>query len=189
MSASMSRWNAGDAALARTYAAQLIGLQPDVILSASTTNLIDLRQATNTIPIVFVQVSDPVAQGFVSNLTRPGGNLTGFSAFDFSIGGKWVDLLKQVKPELARVAVVYNQDTAPQTRFFMPSIESAAPVVGRRGRCNPGSRLRGGRGQDSRVRPAAERRRGFSNRRAHYDAPQAVIELVSRHRLPAIAAS
>lgn len=63
------RWNAGDAALARTYAAQLIGLQPDVILCASTTNLIHLRQATNTIPIVFVQVSDPVAQGFVPSLT------------------------------------------------------------------------------------------------------------------------
>jgi hypothetical protein len=82
------RWNASDATLAKIYAAQLAGLQPDVILSASTTNLGILREATNTIPIVFVQVSDPVAQGFVSNLTHPGGNITGFSAFDFSIGGK-----------------------------------------------------------------------------------------------------
>jgi ABC-type uncharacterized transport system substrate-binding protein len=124
------RWNAGDAALARTYAAQLIGLQPDAIVSASTTNLMVLRQATNTVPIVFVQVSDPVAQGFVSNLTRPGGNLTGFSAFDFSIGGKWVDLLKQVAPELARVAFIFNPDTSPQARFFLASIESAAQGLG-----------------------------------------------------------
>jgi putative ABC transport system substrate-binding protein len=123
------RWNAADAALARIYAAQLIGLQPDVILSASTLNLMILRQATNTVPIVFVQVSDPVAQGFVPNLTRPGGNLTGFSAFDFSIGGKWVDLLKQVAPELARVAVIFNPDNSPQTRFFLRSIESAGQAL------------------------------------------------------------
>jgi putative ABC transport system substrate-binding protein len=124
------RWNAGDASLARIYAAQLIGLQPDVILSASTTNLMILQQATNTVPIVFVQVSDPIAQGFVSNLTHPGGNLTGFSAFDFSIGGKWVDLLKQVAPELSRVAVIFNPDTSPQSRFFLRSIESAAQLLG-----------------------------------------------------------
>ena len=89
-----------------------------------------LQQATNTVPIVFVQVSDPVAQGFVSNLTRPGGNLTGFSAFDFSIGGKWVDLLKQVAPELQRLAVIFNPDTSPQSRFFLRSIESAAQLLG-----------------------------------------------------------
>src|ERR1043166_8727401 len=69
-----TRWNAGDADLARTYAAQLIGLMPDVILAVSTTNLGVIRQATNTIPIVFVQVSDPVAQGFATNMTHPGGN-------------------------------------------------------------------------------------------------------------------
>ena len=123
------RWNAGDAALARTYAAQLIGLQPDVIVSASSLNLEVLREATNTVPIVFVQVSDPVEQGFIPNLTRPGANLTGFSAFDFSIGGKWVDLLKQVTPELARIAVLFNPDSAPQTQYFMRSIESAAKVL------------------------------------------------------------
>src|SRR5262249_30338925 len=75
------RWNAGDAALARIYAAQLIGLTPDVILTASTTNLTVIQQATNTVPVVFVQVSDPVEQGFVASITKPGGNLTGFSMF------------------------------------------------------------------------------------------------------------
>src|SRR5215217_5163674 len=68
------RWNAGDAALARTYAAQLIGLQPDVILAVSTTNLEVIRQGTSTVPVVFLQVSDPVAQGFVASMTKPGGN-------------------------------------------------------------------------------------------------------------------
>jgi putative ABC transport system substrate-binding protein len=124
------RWNAGDASLARIYAAQLIGLQPDVILSASTTNLMILRQATNTIPIVFLLVSDPVAQGFVASVTKPGGNLTGFSMYEFSVGGKWLDLLKEIAPGLARVAVMSNPDTSPQSKFFMRSVEAAAPSLG-----------------------------------------------------------
>jgi len=124
------RWNAGDAALARIYAAQLIGLTPDVILTASTTNLTVVQQATSTIPVVFVQVSDPVEQGFVASLTKPGGNLTGFSQFEFSVGGKWLDLLKEITPGLARVAVMFNPDTSPQSKFFMRSIEAAAPSLG-----------------------------------------------------------
>jgi putative tryptophan/tyrosine transport system substrate-binding protein len=124
------RWSAGDAALARIYAAQLIGLMPDVILASSTTNLTVVRQATSTIPVVFVQVSDPVAQGFVANMTRPEGNLTGFSMYEFTIGGKWLDLLKEVAPTLARVAVMFNPDTSPQSKFFMRSIETAAPSLG-----------------------------------------------------------
>jgi putative ABC transport system substrate-binding protein len=123
------RWNAGDAALSRIYAAQLIGLMPDVILASSTTNLTAMQQATSTVPVVFVQVSDPVAQGFVANLTKPGGNLTGFSMYEFSIGGKWLDLLKEVAPSLARVAVMFNPETSPQSKFFMRSIETAAPAL------------------------------------------------------------
>ena len=96
------RWNAGDAALARIYAAQLIGLMPDVILASSTTNLTVIQQGTSTVPVVFIQVSDPVEQGFVASLTKPGGNLTGFSQFEFSVGGKWLDLLKEITPGLAR---------------------------------------------------------------------------------------
>src|SRR5262245_9578302 len=90
------RWNAGGAALGQTYAAQLIGLQPEVILASTTKNLEVIREATTTVPVVFVQVSDPVAQGFIASLTKPGGNLTGFSAYEFSTGGKWLDLLKQI---------------------------------------------------------------------------------------------
>jgi putative tryptophan/tyrosine transport system substrate-binding protein len=124
------RWNAGDAELARTYAAQLIGLLPDVILTSSTTNLTVIRQATNTVPVVFVQVSDPVAQGIVPSLIHPGGNITGFSQYEFSIAGKWLDLLKKIQPGLERVAVMFNPDTAPQSRFFMQSIETPAQALG-----------------------------------------------------------
>ena len=124
------RWSAGDAQLASIYAAQLVGLMPDVILTASTTNLMAVRQATNTVPIVFMTVSDPVAQGFVASVAKPGGNLTGFSMFEFSVGGKWLDLLKKISPRLAHVGVLFNPDTSPQSKFFMRSIETAAPTLG-----------------------------------------------------------
>jgi len=124
------RWNAGDAELARTYAAQLIGLMPDVILAASTIGLTTIRQATTTVPVVFVQVADPVAQGFVASVRQPGGNLTGFSLLEFSHGAKWLDLLKQTAPGLKRVEVMFNPDTAPYAKFFMPVIETAARSLG-----------------------------------------------------------
>ena len=124
------RWSAGDAALARIYAAQLIGLRPDVILTSSTNNLKAIQEATSTIPVVFVQVSDPVAQGFVANITKPGGNITGFSMFEFAIGSKWLNLLKEVAPGLARVALMFNPEASPQSQFFMRSIEAAAPSLG-----------------------------------------------------------
>jgi putative ABC transport system substrate-binding protein len=120
------RYNASDVTLARIFAAQLIGLMPDVILTASTTNLTIIRDVTNTVPVVFTNVSDPVEQGFVASLAKPGGNLTGFVEYEFSIGGKWLGLLKEVAPSLARVAVMFNPDTSPQSKFFMRSIEAAA---------------------------------------------------------------
>jgi ABC-type uncharacterized transport system substrate-binding protein len=89
-----------------------------VILVASTTNLTAIRQATSTVPVVFVSVSDPVAQGFVASVRQPGGNITGFSRYEFSIGGKWLGLLKEAAPGLVRVAVMFNPDTyvkRPQT--------------------------------------------------------------------------
>ena len=124
------RWNAGGAALGQTYAAQLIGLQPEVILVATTKNLEVIREATTTVPVVFVQISDPVAQGFVASLTKPGGNLTGFSAYEFSTGGKWLDLLKEIAPGLARAAVLFNPDQSPQSKFFMRAVETAASSRG-----------------------------------------------------------
>jgi putative tryptophan/tyrosine transport system substrate-binding protein len=126
------RWNAGGAALGQT-----IGLQPDVIFAASTKNLEAVRQATTTVPVVFVQVSDPVAQGFVASLTKPGGNLTVFSAYEFSTGGKWLDLLKEIAPGLAHAGVVFNPDMSPQSKFFMKAVETAASSRGVRASAVP----------------------------------------------------
>jgi putative tryptophan/tyrosine transport system substrate-binding protein len=93
-----TRWGASDANRTRRYAAELVALAPDVIVAASTPALGPLQSATRTVPIVFVQVADPVGGGFVDNLQRPGGNMTGFSVFEYSIGAKWLELLKQVFP-------------------------------------------------------------------------------------------
>jgi putative tryptophan/tyrosine transport system substrate-binding protein len=123
------RWNAGNAGLAQTYAAQLIGLLPDLILVASTTNLTAIQRATSTVPVVFVSVSDPVAQGFIASVRRPGGNITGFSRYDFSIGGKWLGLLKETAPSLPRVAVMFNPDTSPQSKFFVQAYGFKQPVL------------------------------------------------------------
>jgi putative tryptophan/tyrosine transport system substrate-binding protein len=123
------RWNAGDAALARTFAAQLLELRPDAILTSSTTNLMAIQQATSAVPVVYVQIFEPAAEGVASSKTKLGGNLTGLDVSEFSIGGKWVDLLKEVAPGLARVAVMFNPEMSPQSQFFMRSIEGTAPPL------------------------------------------------------------
>jgi putative tryptophan/tyrosine transport system substrate-binding protein len=119
------RWASHDANL-RTQAAELIAAQPELILSHSTPALIVLQQEARTIPIVFVQVIDPVAQGFVASLARPGGNITGFSSYELSIGGKWVGLLKEVEPRVVRLALLFNPKTAPYANYFLRSFEAAA---------------------------------------------------------------
>ncbi len=124
------RWNAGKAQLAREYAKQLVDLKPDVIVAATTMNLMVVREATGIVPVVFVAVSDPVAQGFVTSLSRPGGNITGFSEYPLSIGGKWLQLLKQIAPGVVRLAVMFNPDTSPQSKFFLRSIDAAAASLG-----------------------------------------------------------
>ena len=86
-------------------------------------------QAASTVPVVFVQVADPVAQGFVASMKQPGGNVTGFSLFEFSLGGKWLYLLKEIVPALAKCPM-FNPDTAPYSKFFMPVMEAAATSLG-----------------------------------------------------------
>jgi putative ABC transport system substrate-binding protein len=107
------------------FAEELVGLDPDVILANSTPPLKALKRATSTIPIVFVAVSDPVGDGLVASLVRPGGNITGFSNFEPGLGGKWVGLLKEVVPRLAKVAILFNPDTAPHSVFLQP-LQTAA---------------------------------------------------------------
>jgi putative ABC transport system substrate-binding protein len=119
------RWARQDGDL-RTQAAELVATQPDVILSNTTPALMALRQETRTIPIVFTQVHDPVAQGLVSSLAHPGGNITGFSAFESSIGGKWLEVLKEVAPRVVRVGLLFNPKTAPYADSFVHSLEAAS---------------------------------------------------------------
>src|SRR5271166_5448866 len=123
------RFAAGDPALFKTYAAELVGLSPDVILGSPGTVVPALREQTRTIPIVFVAVIDPVGLGFVQSLARPGGNITGFGSFDAPLMGKWLQLLKEVAPSVTRIAVIFNPDTTFAARLNS-AIEAAAPSVG-----------------------------------------------------------
>ena len=120
------RWATDDPNSIRTSAAELVGLAPDVILASATDGLAAFQQETRAIPIVFVSVSDPVGQGFVASLARPGGNITGFTAFEFSMGGKWIETLKEIAPSVQRVAVLFNPKTAPYFALFLRSIEAGA---------------------------------------------------------------
>jgi putative tryptophan/tyrosine transport system substrate-binding protein len=122
------RWPGGDIQRAQTFAKELVGLRPDVLIGRSTPTTAALKQETNTIPIIFVSVTEPVEQGFVQSLPRPGGNITGFTNFEASIGGKWLQLLKEVDPRIVRVAVIYNPQTAPFAGLFLRSVQSAAPT-------------------------------------------------------------
>jgi len=119
------RWGGGDANRIRALAQELVGLQPDIILAGSTPVTAALQRETRTIPIVFEGVGDPVASGIVSRLDRPGGNVTGFAAFEASLGGKWLELLSEITPGLKRAAIMFNPDTAPLPAY-MPSFETAA---------------------------------------------------------------
>jgi ABC-type uncharacterized transport system substrate-binding protein len=105
-----TRWGAGDADRTRRYAAELVALAPDVILATGSPPVGALQQATRSAAIVFADVGDPVGQGFVETLARPGGNTTGFMLFEYAMGGKWLELLKEIAPGVTRVAVL--RDTA-----------------------------------------------------------------------------
>jgi putative ABC transport system substrate-binding protein len=124
-----TRWAAGDANLIRKYAAELIALAPDVILTAGSATLGPLLQATRTVPIVFMTVLDPVGAGFVDSLAQPGGNATGFIAFEYGLSGKWLELLKQIVPSLTRVAILRDPATAAGIGQFA-AIQSVAPPFG-----------------------------------------------------------
>lgn len=120
------RWAGGDPALFERDAAELVALNPDVLVANGSNAVKALRQQTSTIPIIFMTVTDPVGQGFVDNLAHPGGMITGFTDYDPPMAGKWLEMLTQITPRVGRVAVLFNPTTAPVAGLMMRTIEAAA---------------------------------------------------------------
>jgi putative ABC transport system substrate-binding protein len=124
------RWAAADVELMKAFAKELVTLQPDLILTSSTAATAAMLQETRTIPIIFVLVADPVGSGFVASLPRPGGNATGFTPIVGSLGGKWVELLKEIAPRVTRVTLLFNPPTATFIEGFVNPFKAAAASVG-----------------------------------------------------------
>src|SRR6516162_6494384 len=124
-----TRWATPNAAEIRRHAAELAALAPDAILAAATSSVVPLLQATRTVPIIFTATNDPVGSGFVDSLARPGGNATGFMNWEFSIGGKWLELLKEIAPALTRVAVLRDAAQGFTITTFA-AIQAVAPSLG-----------------------------------------------------------
>jgi putative tryptophan/tyrosine transport system substrate-binding protein len=179
-----TRWGAADPQRIGEYAAELVALAPDVILASGTVTVEVLQKATRTLPIVFVQVTDPVGVGYVASLARPGGNITGFTHFEYGLSGKWLELLKQIAPGVTRAAIIREPTTLGIGQ--LAAIQSVAPSLGVE--LSPVD-----------VRDAAEIERALAAfARASNgglivttSAPAAlhrdlIIELVARHRLPTV---
>jgi putative ABC transport system substrate-binding protein len=120
------RWTGYDSDKMKTFAKELVDLRPDAILSVTTPVTGALIRETQTIPIVIATVADPISSGFVTNLGRPGGNVTGFALYEPSMGGKWLEFLKRIAPGVTRVALLFNPATTVPVKFYMSSIEAAA---------------------------------------------------------------
>ena len=117
--------------MARTKvaSAELLALTPDVIVAVASTSARTFQQATSSIPVVFIGISEPIAQGFVSSLARPGGTMTGFTNLEWTFGAKWLEMLKEIAPQVSRVAIMFNPETAPYAESFLKSAEAAGPTL------------------------------------------------------------
>ena len=124
------RWPGDDVERIQVLAKELVELKPDALLARTTPTTAALKRETDVIPIVFVNVAEPVESGFVQSLARPGGHITGFTNFEAPIGGKWLQLLKEADPRLVRIATIYNPQTAPFAALFLQSVRSAARALG-----------------------------------------------------------
>jgi putative ABC transport system substrate-binding protein len=124
-----TRWAAGDTALMQQFAKELVALQPDLILSHLTPTTIALLHQTRTIPIVFALVADPIGSGFVASFPRPGGNVTGFIFTEPTMAGKWLELLREVAPRIARVAMLFHPATATYAEYWLNPFKAAAAAI------------------------------------------------------------
>jgi putative ABC transport system substrate-binding protein len=124
------RWSAANVERMGVLAKELVSLQPDLLLGHTTQPVAALQRATTTIPIVFIVVSDPVGSGFVASFPRPGGNITGFINIEASLGGKWIEVLKEIVPNVTRAALLYNPDTATYFKYYLEPFEAAARFRG-----------------------------------------------------------
>jgi putative ABC transport system substrate-binding protein len=179
------RWGAGDSERIRRYAAELVALGPDVILASGGTILGPLRQVSRTVPTVFTGVSDPVGAGYVQSLARPGGNATGFISFEWSLSGKWPELLKEIAPGVTRAVVLRDSELGPGASLFAV-IQAMAPSL--RVEVNPVNVA--DEGQIERDVAAFARApnggliaTGGGRMRFHRDL---IVKLAARHKLPAV---
>jgi putative tryptophan/tyrosine transport system substrate-binding protein len=180
------RWHAGDAKQAQVLAKELVDFLPDVRVANTTPSLAAMAHANYTIPIIFIGVADPVGQGFVPSLARPGGNMTGFGLEEPSMGAKWVELLKEIAPHVVRSTILFNPESSPFARMFLPSMEHAA----RSATLTLSSAVVRNRDEIPRAIEAAGRERGgglivlpdafLSGQR------DLIIRLAALHRLPAV---
>ena len=180
------RWGAGDAERTRAAAAELVRSAPEVIVVATSPALAELQRLTSTIPIVFVQVGDPVEAGLVASLARPGGNVTGFQGFEPAMGGKWLGVLKEAVPNLSCAAVLFGSDAGPSVGY-LHTAQAIAPSIGVA--VTPVNLVDGGGGIEDAVAALASQPDGglivmptpytLANRGS-------IIILATRHRLPAV---
>src|SRR5262245_4271682 len=179
------RWGDGKADTMRKYATELVALAPDVILASSSVALAPLLEATRTVPIVFAGIADPVAAGYVDSLARPGGNATGFTVYEYSLGGKWLELLKQVAPNVTRVVVLRESGIAAGPGLF-GAIQALAPSLGLELRpidVRDPSEIERGIATFARGANSGMIVTGSPAQSAHRDL---ITSLAEKHRLPAI---
>ena len=179
------RWAVGEPAQFSRAAAELVELDPDVLVAAGSLATKELRSRTDAIPIVFVHVTDPVGQGFVTNIARPGGNVTGFSIYDPPMAGKWIELLMQVSPHVSDVAVLFNPATTPYAGLYMHVLKGIAPTIAVTVEAAPCRDDAGIAATIGRLTPGRAGVMVLPNTfsEVHRDA---IIDAIARHRLPAV---
>ena len=179
------RWAAGDTARFRTYAAELVALAPDLLLADATPSVAALLRETKTIPIIFCRVGDAVGSGFVESLARPGGNATGFTAFEPPMGLKWLELLKEVAPWLTHVVLLFNPKTAPHVESFLRSIQAAASSLGI---VAEPARIQNATEIEQAISAAAQANGGLAAMPDTFlvDHRELIIQMTAQYRVPAI---